>query len=196
MPDHDYQLGPANTNNTITKFDDFWDSSGDANPYRFLSNFYICPEPIAIELPWTGKMRANTTEHLYAAAKADTKTGRDWILSSSGPGGAKIRGRNIGLRSEWEIEKWRVMRVCVEAKFAAGTELAELLIETFPKHLREGTEWGDSEWGVESDAAGHPGHNLLGMILMDHRSRLMDGLPPIGFIPAPGSYWYQMREGN
>lgn len=190
MPDHDYQLGPANTNNTITKFDDFWEED---NPYRFLSNFYRCPEPVSIELPWTGRMEAETTEHLYAAAKANESRSRAKILKARTPGKAKILGRSIEMRSDWEVVKWRVMRLCVEAKFAAGTELAGSLIDTFPMHLREGTEWGDAEWGVESDTAGHPGHNLLGMVLMDHRSRLMDNLPPIGWIPAPGS---TNEEGN
>jgi ribA/ribD-fused uncharacterized protein len=184
------EMMPRNTTNTITVFDDFWDDSYNQNPYSFLSNFYDVTKHYAngvtIDLPWTGEMTASTTEHLFAAAKTPDPDERAAILRANGPGQAKYLGRICQLVPWWEEVKWRVMRSCIEAKFHSGSQLANLLIDTFPKNLREGTTWGDTEWGVDVCAYGEPGHNLLGMILMDHRGRLMDGLAPMPYLYKNG----------
>jgi ribA/ribD-fused uncharacterized protein len=182
MTNGTYQSQPVNTMHTITKFDNFWDSCNEVNEYGFLSNFHICPEPVSIDLPWTGTMTAITTEHLFAAAKTAIESQRRQILAAPSPGAAKHYGRVCDLIRDWQLVKMSVMRICIEAKFSLGSDLADQLINTFPLHLREGTTWGDCAWGVDVYEEGHPGQNMLGMLLMDHRSRLMDKLPPVGFI--------------
>lgn len=166
---------------TIDMFDDFWDTEETKNPYSFLSNFFRMTGGVSIATPWTGEMTADTTEHLYAAAKARRKKERSAILKARSPGEAKRLGRRCEVIEDWGLEKIPVMRLCIEAKFPAGTVLADQLVDTFPCNLREGTSWRDEIWGVDINNDAQPGQNLLGMLLMDHRSRLLDGLPPMGY---------------
>lgn len=172
---------PQDTPLTIVRFDDFWDSK-KTNPFRFLSNFYVMTKPVTIDLPWTGPMSAVTTEHLFAAAKADNAKEQKKILDAPTPGRAKLYGRMCQLIPEWDLVCMAVMRCCIEAKFKDGSHLAKKLVGTYPFHLREGTTWDDRRWGVDVTDDAQPGQNMLGMLLMDHRARLMDGLPPMGFL--------------
>lgn len=180
MPERQLVTAPANTSHTICEFDNFWDDIDRENPYAFLSNFH---EPgdrdFTIELPWTGVMIAPTTEHLFAAAKASKGADRVAILDAETPGASKGAGRSCDLVPFWETVKLDVMQTCLWEKFdpLRNADLAERLVDTYPQHLREGTHWDDRVWGVDSFDDDAPGRNWLGMLLMDTRSRLMDGLP-------------------
>lgn len=135
-------------------------------PYRFLSNFY--PSPI----PW-GMEFAPTVEHAFQAAKAISGPEASLVIRAATPTLAKRYGRQVTLRLDWDAVKIPVMRSCLAVKFAAGTELAGLLLGTGDELLLEGNTWGDTYWGV--DARTNHGHNWLGVLLMARRAELRGG---------------------
>ena len=122
-------------------------------PYRFLSNFFIEPDGTHVE----GE---------YQAAK--TIPSSDALLKLS-PGQAKVTGRRLKLRRDWEYVKKGVMYNLVRDKFADHPALADALIYTGDAELIEGNYWGDTFWGVCNGI----GDNHLGKILMEVRERLV-----------------------
>lgn len=151
--------------------------------FSFLSNFH--PSPIH---PWWWPETLPafpTVEHAFAASKVRCD-GRElaWleavekIRTAATPGQAKRLGRKAPLRETWErIDpggepgKVKVMRLLLAAKFSPGSELAQGLIDTFPRLLVEGNTWGDTFWGVTREAGGE---NWLGKLLMGRRTVLLD----------------------
>jgi ribA/ribD-fused uncharacterized protein len=131
--------------------------------YRFLSNFYEGPEPVA----WLG-FECRTAEHACQASKASRDSDREMIALASTPGQAKRAGRNIELRSDWEDVKLDVMRRVLAVKFAPDTALSILLTSTGDRLLIEGNTWNDRFWGVCKGQ----GRNWLGHLLMARRAEL------------------------
>jgi ribA/ribD-fused uncharacterized protein len=131
--------------------------------YRFLSNFFEGPEPVA----WLG-FDCPTAEHAYQASKAVRDADREMIALASTAGQAKRAGRNIELRNDWESIKLDVMRHVLAVKVAAGTSLAALLLGTGDQLLVEGNTWNDRFWGVCKGQ----GRNWLGHLLMARRADL------------------------
>lgn len=137
-------------------------------PYAFLSNFYQSPVDMDPPFPSLVPFRYATAEHAYQAAKALTREDHDRIAASRTPGDAKKAGRRVKARDDWDAHRVVVMTRVVEAKFAAGTELAARLVSTGDAELVEGNYWGDDFWGVYRGR----GQNMLGAILMTHRRYL------------------------
>lgn len=124
----------------------------------FLSNFYPA------KVKFSGLV-FNSAEAAYQAAKS---TDRETMLRfvNLTPGKAKIYGRNIDLRPDWDDVKLHVMRKILKSKFS-NDELGEKLKST-SGILIEGNHWGDTYWGVCKGK----GKNLLGIILMEIREDL------------------------
>lgn len=145
------------------------------NNYRFLSNFYS-KEPFTTSLhvgTLTWKPREfKTGEHAYQAAKAVAPSDFAKIADAESPGEAKRLGQQVALNSAWETVKFDVMREVLRAKFGPATESARLLMTTGDALLVEGTFWRDRVWGVDLKAAGTPGRNWLGTLLMARRAEL------------------------
>ena len=134
--------------------------------FRFLSNFY---EHHVIEyenhsMILTGK----TVEHIYQACKAVFAKDAKKILDAKTPGQAKRLGQKVKMIPYWENAKVKVMRTCIDLKFATNTILAEKLILTEDHFLVEGNHWGDTFWGVCDGR----GRNMLGHLLMERRAFL------------------------
>lgn len=131
--------------------------------YRFLSNFY--PAPVEID----GKVYA-TNEHFFQAMKAVDDEAHEWVRTAPTAGAAKLRGRSIAIRPDWEAVKLDVMWAGLWQKFAGHEDLGRLLLETGDQELVEGNTWGDRFFGV----CGGVGENHLGKMLMEIRSHLRD----------------------
>jgi ribA/ribD-fused uncharacterized protein len=138
----------------ITRFD------GD---YHFLSNFY--PRIFSYEGVWWP-----TAEHAYQAMKSVDSYSYETIRQLPSAGAAKKYGRKIEIREDWEDVKISVMRRIVAAKFR-DRELATRLWQTGNVVLVEGNYWGDTFWGVDYKKGGE---NVLGKILMEVRSKVLD----------------------
>lgn len=133
-----------------------------SGPYRWLSNFW----PVRIE--WMG-LEWSTLEHAYQATKAANYEDVFAIQEQETPGRAKRLGSKIPVRSDWENIKVDAMRLLLRRKFAPGTQLEQLLLETDDAFIVEGNSWHDTFWGVCSCMACPPGENILGQLLMEIR---------------------------
>ncbi len=143
--------------NTISTF---------SGKYRFLSNFWPLVQPIrdkyGIEYP--------TVEHAYQAMKTLDRAMREKIAQAMSPGQAKMLGRRVRLREDWDEVKLTLMYLLNSAKFS-HEPLRSMLKETGDATLIEGNTWRDTYWGVCNGV----GENNLGKILMKIRSRLVLG---------------------
>jgi ribA/ribD-fused uncharacterized protein len=132
--------------------------------HRFLSNFWPARiiDNFGIVYP--------TVEHAYQAAKTLDQVTRERIARQPSPGAAKRAGRDVELRLYWDTIRLDVMWNLLLQKFAPGTELARMLLETGHAELVEGNHWGDTYWGVCDGR----GKNHLGRLLMAVRSDLRE----------------------
>lgn len=106
-----------------------------------------------------------TVEHAFQAAKATTMEDHDRVRTAPGPGYAKLEGRQIALRDDWEQVKYDVMLECLRAKFAIPSFKGRLL-STADRELLEDSPT-DFVWGYRNN-----GQNLLGKALMQVREEL------------------------
>ena len=128
--------------------------------YYFLSNFYA--SPILYK-----DILFSTIEHLFQALKSRDK--KDWkrISKLRTPNEAKIEGRKLDLREDWEEIKLDVMWFCLKQKFKIEP-LRVCLLKTGNAQLIEGNTWNDTYWGVCRGV----GQNHLGKLEMKLRSKL------------------------
>lgn len=142
--------------------------------HHFLSNGfegYPFEMKVALEGSSAQGYYYSTGEHAYQAAKAMTWKDHGYVASARAPfgrDGAKRRGRSIVAWPDWEARKYDAMRDVLAAKFAVGTPLARMLLDTGDALLVEGNDWGDRCWGVVCGE----GRNWLGTLLMAHRALL------------------------
>jgi len=122
--------------------------------YAFLSNFY--PSFIVHE-----GILYPTVEHAYQASKTYILEEKLQIQGLEKPGQAKRVGRNVTLRDDWEKVKVPIMFSLLKQKFTEHPELQFKLLETHPRPLIEGNNWGDTFWGVCNGV----GKNVLGDLL-------------------------------
>lgn len=139
---------------TITSF------SGD---YAFLSNFY------GSKLTYEGIVYP-TLEHAFQAAKTLDKNERLEVAKQISPGEAKLMGRKLHLRADWEDIKIDVMEAMLAIKFVYASTLGDLLVKTGDAELIEGNTWNDRFWGVCKGE----GQNWLGKLLMKRRKHLQE----------------------
>lgn len=135
--------------------------TGFKGEYRWLSNFWIAP------ITYEG-MTAPTNEHIYQACKTLIPEERAVILSLKTPSVAKLAGKRITLRKDWELVKNVLMWELQWEKYTQHSDLRNKLKATGKAYIEETNTWGDSYWGVCNGV----GQNRLGVILMDVRSKL------------------------
>lgn len=131
--------------------------------HRFLSNFWLIP------IEYEGLVYP-TVEHAFQAAKTTQVGFREAIRGATCPGDAKLMGRQITLRSDWEAIKLDVMYSLLCIKFD-NSALRKQLLETEDATLIEGNTWNDVFWGV----CNGNGHNHLGKLLMRLRGEIAYG---------------------
>lgn len=129
----------------------------------FLSNFYF-------------HARGETVEHRFQAAKTLDPAQQKVILAASGAAQAKVLGRNVDLRPDWEQVKDMIMLELLREKFSIP-EMKEKLLATGNAILIEGNTWHDQYWGdcVCQNHQSIPGKNMLGQLLMRVRTELQVG---------------------
>jgi ribA/ribD-fused uncharacterized protein len=125
-----------------------------------LSNFHRC-------LVVYEGILFKTTEHAFQAAKTFDKKARLKIAYLPSPRKAKIAGRKVILREDWEQVKDAVMYDILKLKFSQPY-FEKKLPETGKAQLVEGNTWNDTYWGV----CNGEGKNKLGVILMKIREEL------------------------
>lgn len=131
--------------------------------YRWLSNFW--PAKVVYE-----GQTYPSVEHAYQAAKTLNAATRRAIQLAPSPQEAKRIGKQATLRDGWSSMRIGVMRQLLAEKFA-DPALRKKLIETYPRQLIEGNQWGDRFWGV--DLHTRVGDNHLGKLLMRLRDDLL-----------------------
>ncbi len=127
--------------------------------HKFLSNFH--PAIVKFE-----GLTFLTAENAFQAAKTLDQGVRSTFMVMT-PEEAKLRGKQIELRPDWEDIKYDTMALIIMDKFYRNPALREKLLATDGKYLEETNHWGDKIWGVKFDT--QEGTNWLGMILMDIR---------------------------
>lgn len=139
--------------------------NGGGDKLSFLSNFYI------------SKMRFKnhtykSVEHLYQAVKCVNRHDKTKIRHAATPKEAKILGRFVETRDEWndEVKKIDMMYGCLYLKFKKPKMMRKLL-QTADVELTYINYWHDTFWGVcTCTIHKHTGRNLLGKLLMHVRA--------------------------
>jgi len=136
--------------------------------YRFLSNFYA--SPITLD----GVIYL-TVEHYFQSQKTNVKSEKERIINAAYARQAKMWGRSVTLRDDWDDVKLGAMRLGVYLKFHQSRVLKKKLVSTGNSILIEGNDWHDNFWGICFCNTCHdntPGQNHLGKILMSLRESL------------------------
>jgi ribA/ribD-fused uncharacterized protein len=142
---------------TITRF---------KGSYGWLSNFY--QSPITLD-----QIVYPSGEHAFSAEKTTDRRMKNLIAAAKTSAEAKRLGRSVNLVDGWDAYRRYDAMVRVQvAKFAPNSLLAGWLVGTGDTVLIEGNEWHDNTWGICYCGQCSNGHNLLGWILMQQRSRL------------------------
>lgn len=136
--------------------------------YDWLSNFHKLEKP----MEHLG-LSFETIENYYVGMKTlDIEERR--FISILAPGKAKRYGRKLQLREDWENVKLSVMRFGTRYKFSINNPiLRQKLIDTGDVFIREGNNWGDTYWGVDTFTG--EGENHLGKIIMKVREDILEG---------------------
>lgn len=129
--------------------------------YYFLSNFYSCP------IEYNGIKFLNS-EAAFQAQKCPNRASE---FSELTPNRAKLLGRRVKLREDWENNKISIMESILRIKFS-DDKLKDKLIDTYPAELIEGNTWYDKFWGVDINTG--IGENNLGKILMRIREEYIN----------------------
>lgn len=129
--------------------------------YRFMSNFWVC------ELILDG-ITYRSSEHAFMVKKTWDEEAQLKIRMAPTAAKAKIEGRKVPLRADWEEVKVDAMYQAVYAKFSQNPGLKAQLLATGNRYLEEGNTWNDVNWGVCLGV----GLNLLGQVLMLVRNQL------------------------
>ena len=136
--------------------------------YDFLSNFY------PTKMRFDGITYYNS-EAAYQAQKCLRQTDREQFARLSADE-AKGLGRKVETRPDWDDIKRGIMERVVYEKFAQNPTLAQDLLDTGERTLREGNRWKDLYWGVDLETG--EGENHLGKILMSLRDSFRrNGIP-------------------
>lgn len=136
----------------------FW-GSGE---HSYLSNFHYAPFELD-GIMWP------TVESYFQAMK--TTDSKEWVKFSelAAPWEAKLRGRSVELRPDWEQVRLDYMKKALLAKFGQHPDLATKLLATGAQDLHEDSP-SDYVWGWRNN-----GLDLLGKCLMEVRKELSNG---------------------
>jgi predicted NAD-dependent protein-ADP-ribosyltransferase YbiA (DUF1768 family) len=134
---------------------------GFFGPYRWLSNFWICPQGVEFD-----RNIYQSVENAYHAAKVQPDCRADFIDVQ--PTTAKMMWKRYPLvdrnKHDWFARQNSVMAGLVFSKFLRDNELRKLLVGTDGRNLEEINNWGDRHWGTDHKT--REGKNTLGVILM------------------------------
>jgi|ERR1019366_2446041 ribA/ribD-fused uncharacterized protein len=140
---------------------EFYKTQGD---YGCFSNFSRHPFKLK-GFSW------KTSEHYFQAQKFAGTALEGAVGECNKPSEAAIMGRDRKnpLRNDWESIKDDIMREAVYAKFTQDEQIQKVLLSTGDEKLVEHSS-NDSYWADGGDGSGK---NMLGIILMEVRDRIM-----------------------
>jgi hypothetical protein len=130
--------------------------------YRFLSNFYLCP------IVFDGLLYSSSEAAFQSAKTLNMETRKEFCELD--PKEAKLIGRDVQLREDWNSVKDEMMYNIVKDKFLRNSDIRQRLSYTINEELVEGNDWNDTYWGVCNGI----GQNKLGKILMRVRKEIVD----------------------
>ena len=131
--------------------------------YSFLANSFESP------VEYEG-IKYSSVEHAFQASKTDNKEEKEKIMNASSPTKARVIGRRVTKKDNWEDTKNDIMyQICLN-KFKDNEELKKKLLSTGNYNLINGNTSEDTYWGVCKEV----GDNYLGKILMQIREELKD----------------------
>ncbi len=138
--------------------------------YEFLSNFY--PTKVSFD-----GIAYYNSEAAYQAQKCLRQADKERFAFLSADE-AKRLGQKVEVRPDWDDVKFSVMEQVVREKFTQNPTLAQDLLDTGDRILKEGNYWGDLYWGVDLNTG--EGENNLGKILMSLRDHFREnGIPEV-----------------
>lgn len=130
----------------------------------FLSNFYL------LDVKHRGRAY-KTAEHLFQIAKCAKESDAEKIRNAPTAKIAKILGRFVEVRSDWEEKKVQIMENILRIKFQKKSKLRRLLHETGNVQLTHLNYWHDTFWGAcACSQHKRTGQNMLGALLMKIRA--------------------------
>jgi ribA/ribD-fused uncharacterized protein len=172
-----------------------WSTTNKIDRFQgtFLSNFHL------VGISWRGS-KYRSVEQAYQFSKFDPKTLRkldgtivrkmeaviwkriDNVIAifqgDCSPKDAKRVAnilRDSGLvKDGWDGLRVPVMIELLVAKFT-HREIKPLLVETGDAYLVEGNDWGDTFWGACDENGRLRGRNVLGLIIMNIRRKIIEG---------------------
>lgn len=130
--------------------------------YRFLSNFWICPNGV-----WFHGLKYNSSESAYQAQRVKPEY-RNLFVDLE-PNIAKKEYKKYPLcydNRKWKLVRIHLMTAIVFSKFFDDVSLRIKLLKTGNRYLEEKNDWKDVFWGCDVTLGGE---NKLGIILMKIR---------------------------
>lgn len=125
--------------------------------YNWFSNFECIPVTI-------DGVTYKTMENYFQSQKVIDPSNR-LVFENCTPSHAKMLGRKVELRPDWDKIKLSVMEKGLRVKFSKGSDQLKKLLE-MDGEIIEWNNWGDRFWGKTLDGVGE---NHLGKILMKIR---------------------------
>ena len=133
--------------------------------FRFLSNFYPCPNGIGM-----GELVFPSVEHAYQAAKWPEHQ-RAQFVDVTATQSKRLGKLAPGFNSKkWNKTKYELMYALNWTKYDNNPILREKLVLTDGCDLSEMNSWGDKDWGTDVNGEGE---NNLGKILMRIREKII-----------------------
>jgi len=129
--------------------------------YRWLSNF----APVSVTLD---NVVYPSVENAYQAAKTVDTSEREQFQKCSASE-AKQLGKRVTIRADWVDIRVPIMQELCTQKYSQQP-YRNLLLATGDQIIQEGNYWNDTFWGICKGV----GHNYLGEIIMNIRSKLKD----------------------
>lgn len=124
-----------------------------------------------------------TSEHAYQAGKPRKAEVRRWLLAAPSPSLLAMAAHGLyqwDIASDWSRTKFERMRGVLWAKFTQHPDLADLLLSTGDARLVESATVDNAVNRLWGEVEGKGGRNMLGLMLMEIRSKLREGnhIPP------------------
>lgn len=111
-----------------------------------------------------------SAEHLFQAAKCTKESDREKIRNSVSGKMAKIIGRFVDIKPNWDEKRVIAMENILRLKFRRKSKLNRLLCETGNVNLIHLNFWHDTFWGCcACTLHKRCGENMLGVLLMKIR---------------------------
>lgn len=133
---------------------------------RFRDEYYFLCNSFKAPVTLEGITYSNNEAAFQAYQTTDTALRE--TFSSLSAKAAKIEGRKLQYRSDWEDVKINIMYAIVIAKFTQNEDLKIALLATGDAYLENTGSWVNRIWGTINGV----GNNYLGKILMNVRSKL------------------------